>query len=297
MLISLLWLIGWRMDNNTRSQYDMRYADIVSGKFSNVDFAIFGASQLVHGINPKYLEEKGLTSYNFAFNGASPEFTYHWFTKIFLQYNQAPKVVLIDVSKSSFDTSYVWRKIEHDSKFFSLNMFMKEMLSAENPYKSKKISFLNRFDVFREKKHPECLFTKKDEADFDNNRFYKGYVPYLLNVACKKDFLPESNEQSRLYFIRQIKEFKSRNCKIIFVASPVFLGDGYNSNLKKFEFVEELAEKHSITYLNYNDSLQSEINLDKSNYADCLHLNDKGSKQFSQRLTADLIHWKATNIK
>lgn len=182
-LFMLLYIINWRMDKNTISQYKLRYNDLINVKDSS-DLIIMGASQLVHGINPFYLEDAKLKVYNYAYNGADARFQLKWYKNIFKVYHKSPRFVILDVGKLTFDSSWNWRIFEQDSKFFPNSYFYSQLFGKSLSYQEKLMMLLNRFDIIREKEHPECIFIKISEKEFDNKKYYKGFVPYLLNVQC-----------------------------------------------------------------------------------------------------------------
>lgn len=107
----------------------------------------------------------------------------------------------------------------------------------------------------------------------------------MSNVLIIRQIYLEADKKA---FLDLLDELKKDNICIIFIASPVYLGEKYNQDLRGFKFIDSLSDKLKIPFLNYNLENVSDMNFNKNYFADCLHLNENGSILFSKKVKEDI---------
>ncbi len=286
-LILFLILVNHWMDREYYPHYPLQYGEVFHPKV-NAEVIILGASHATHGVNPKYLETDHLKVFNFALNGAPPEFNLRWYQKIFRVYYKKPQYVIYSVHWGMFDDHILRRKFEQDSKYFIFSFFIREFGDLKNL----KILLFNRFALFRERKTLLLrLFMKERRELFSLSGYYNGYIPYQTTRNLGKDDVvyPKNNPVQIDSFLTLLDELKRDQIKVIFVQIP-----GYHPGIdqtmisKNVELLKKIAEERGIPFLDYDIEKASEINYQSRYFSDVGHLNEKGSEAFSKMLGKDL---------
>jgi len=289
ILFLMLTLINYWMEDESSPHLPLQYDEVFHPKV-NADVIILGASQSTHGINPKYLESDHLKIYNFALNGAGPSFHLKWYKKIFQRYYKKPSHVIYGVHWAMFDSHFLKRKLEQDSKFFPLPFFIKEMKDL----KILKPLLLSRFSFMRERKQLLLrliqLFRKKRREVCPKSEYYKGFIPFETKRDMNRDVVTARVEEFQLRaFEELLNEFERGGIKVVFVQVPGYRDgsdtSGMNENIR---LLEKIAEERKIPFLDYETERVSAINMDETLFSDCAHLNRRGSEVFSKLLKRDL---------
>jgi hypothetical protein len=287
LLVILILLNRW-MGQSVTIHYDLQYEEAVRPRI-NAPIIIIGSSHATHGINPKYLEDKRFSVYNFALNGGNPVFYLKWYHRILTRYYRRPSHVIYAVDWFMFDDHLLQRQFEHDSKYFPLPLLMAELKES----RALKTLVLNRFSLIRErKKLPVLLFKKRKAQDiYPIKKYYNGFVPYESkgNLWKTKEVNVSHSEQQFEAFEEILDQFKRDNIKVIFVQIPEYISGRHSAGyLKNMEKLDEVARDRNIPFLDYNREKISAINYDTRYYSDWGHLNEKGSETFSRLLKEDL---------
>lgn len=288
VLFICLFFLNRQLDRNIIDHYDLKYAEIYEQnvKAENI---ILGTSHAAHGVNPKYLETDSAKYFNMAINGASPEFYLKWYLNIFKPNYPKPKRIFYCVDWFMFNKYYLWRKFEHDSKYYTINYFLNAILKSK---KNKYTLFYNRFDLLRERKHAQYIFYKKKSFyPFLMNKSYNGFVPYAKlgdYMGNTKQLIPDHNKW-KSDFNTLLNEFEKDKIDVIFVCLPEYLPSWKCRNIdNKLHYLDSIASSRKIKYLNYNTEKKSKLNFDLSSFYDWGHLSDEGSTFFSKILKNDL---------
>jgi hypothetical protein len=289
ILFLILALMNRWMDDETYPHVPLQYDEVFHPKV-NADLIILGASHATHGINPKYLESDHLKVYNFALNGAGPSFTLKWYKRIFRRYYPKPFYVIYGVHWVMFDSHFLKRQLEVDSKFFPLHFFIREMKDLT----TLKTLLFNRFSFMRERRklleRLIRLFEKKRPEVCPKSEYYRGYIPFETKRDLSKEVVNPRVEASQLRaFEALLNEFERGGTKIIFVQPPSYLY-GFDSPAieENTQLLKKIAEERKIPFLDYQTERVSPINTNAAFFSDSAHLNRKGSEAFSKLLEKDL---------
>jgi len=295
VILLLAITINYRFGKNYYNHYELQYRELVAPK-KKIDGIILGTSHATHGIRPEVLDSLGLGFYNFSMNGGNPEFYWNWYTNIFSPCHPKPAYCIWATDWFLFDTVWVWRKYEQDSEYFPDSIFYANMKSGV--YNSRSL-VLNRipFTKYKTFKDLSNLFRKYDESQFIISKYKDGFLPYWPKkieqfkdryVNKLKDFYKISPWQQH-YFEMLVHRMMTDGIKVILINTPE-----YGSKIEEYkkiityDYLDSFAKKNDIPFLNYNLRNRGPINDDKNMFTDWGHLDDEGSKVFSEILRADL---------
>ena len=285
-LILLAPLNQW-MGKEYYPHYPLQYGEVFHPKV-NASVVILGASQATHGINPKYLETDQLKIFNFALNGASPEFNLRWYQKIFRHYYPKPRYLIYAVHWGMFDDQILKRKLDQDSRYFPHAFLVKEFKNYENI----KGLLFNRFAFIRERKRFLLrLFKKTSREVFLLSEYYNGFIPYETERALGQEdtVYPKMNPNQIQAFLELLNELERDQVKIIFIQVPRYHpGYDYDKISNHIRFLKEIAKKRDIPFFDYDTERASAINYESRFFSDPSHLNKTGSDAFSKLLKKDL---------
>jgi len=289
ILLLILTLMDQWMDREYYPHYSLQYDEVFRPKV-NANVIILGASHATHGINPKYLESDGLKIYNFSLNGASPSFNLKWYKRVFQHYYKKPSHVIYGVHWVMFDSQFLKRRFEQDSKYFPFDVFLKEMRDL----KTSKALLLNRFAFIRERKQLMSrvvqLFKRQQEEVFLKSGYYRGFIPFETKRDLDKEVANPKIEESQLRDFKELlDEFEREGVKVIFVEVPTYLYGFDSSTLSEnTQLLKKIAEERKIPFLDYETEKRTAINTNPAFFSDAAHLNGKGSETFSKLLKKDL---------
>lgn len=126
------------------------------------------------------------------------------------------------------------------------------------------------------------------ERSFDKN-FINGYIPPLISWTTERlnankyrpfELVPEKNFIPLLDSL--IRTCKQKNIQLILVSSPSYIR--HNESILNFEklglTMRNIAFKNDIVFFDFSSD---ELSKNKDFFADPMHLNEKGSKLFSEK--------------
>lgn len=260
--------------------------EIVKGNI-DADLIFVGSSRTSqHFDTPQIKNNQGINSYNLGLDGTL--FDIHLERlKIYLRYNKKPQHIVIGVDLESFEKKTgIW----NESSFI-------HMLNQEGLY-----NILN---------------------DYDNNFFYRKYVPLygfaemnklylggiIRSINSKKSsynrgFIPVdrdwenmTNQKMELmfqidpYYVEKLKELiqlsKSSSKKVTLVYSPAF--DTKTIKIKNTDYIlslyRKISEELNIQFLDYSHHY---LSYDNSIFYNSQHMNSKGASLFTEVLMDSL---------
>lgn len=285
-LIIILIVMNYWMDYESRPHYPLQYDEVFDPKV-NADVVILGASNATHGINPKYLEGEHLKVFNFALNGAAPSFYRDWYKKIFRPYYPKPSYVIYAVHWMMFDDKLLERKLEHDSKYFPLRFFLKQLMT----FNSMQTFLFNRFAFIKERKHILYRLLHKRREILPSNGYYNGFIPFKLKKKRQKTLVlnPQVNPDQWRAFEELLDDFERDGIRVIFVHMPGYVYDREVQNIpKNVQLLKGIAKERGIPFLDYETEKISSINRNPDLFADWTHMTEQGSEAFSKLLKQDL---------
>ena len=292
ILIAILFLINFWMGRELTPHHPLQYHEVFHPEVK-ANLIILGASHTAHGINPKYFEADRLKVFNFSMDGAGPSFNLKWYEEIFQHHYPNPFYVIYGVHWGMFDENLLQRRFEQDSRYFPREFLFQEFLSVKglNNLEEVKTLLLNRFAIFRERKRlAERLFRGTSEA-YVLSRYYNGFIPYERKgrVDKRRDIKPQISETQIKAFEKLLDEFEKSKIKVIFVQVPGYLPARNASNIEEsMQLLNKIAEERKIPFLDYDTKRITNINTDPSMFSDWVHLNEKGSDEFSKLLKGDI---------
>lgn len=287
ILLALLALIDRWMDWELNPHYPLQYREAFYPRVK-ADVIILGASHATHGINPAYLEGEHLKVFNFSLNGAGPLFNLTWYRKVFRPHYPKPKYVLYAVHWIMFDDQHLRRRFEQDSRYFPLPFLLRELKEL----RAAKELLLNRFALFRERKHlAGRLFGKHFREPYLTSKYYNGFIPFERKTTLGEPerVTPNLSPLQVNAFEELLDELKKDGVRVIFVHVPGYLPGRRGSKIADaMEQLYQIAQRRGIPFLDYETHRITSINLDKTFFSDNVHLNEKGSDFFSKLLKEDL---------
>jgi hypothetical protein len=292
ILMAILFLINFWMGRELHPHSPLQYREAFHPEV-NANLIILGASHTGHGINPKYFEADHFKVFNFSMDGAGPSFNLKWYEKILQRYYPKPLYVIYGVHWAMFDENILQRRFEQDSRYFPREFLFQEFLSSGGLSNLGRIKtlLLNRFAIFRGRNQlAERLFRGTSDV-FVLSRYYNGFIPYERKggVDKKRDIKPRISEAQIKDFEKLLDEFEKSKIGVIFVQVPGYLPARNASNIEEsMQLLNKIAEERKIPFLDYDTERITNINTDPSMFSDWVHLNEKGSDEFSKLLKTDI---------
>lgn len=289
--IVILGLLNKIVGNNIVDRYSFQYQEVFDPKVK-ADVIIIGSSHAVRGINPKYLENDNRKVFNFSFNGSNPKFYFYWYKNIFKPNYKNPKLIIFVVDWFMFDSKWLWRKYEQDSKYFNFSTFIKNLFCMSCDLDKHSLIF-NRLEIIRNNEAYKYILTKKTDYGFELiSKTYHGYTPFEARIMKKLGHGPKKaffDKNYFEYFLILLDEFAKDKIPVVFINMPEYL-EGSNSNdiETKMQQLNLIAKDRAILFYNYNTLKKTSLNFDKTLYKDWGHLNEKGAEKFSQLLKMDI---------
>ena len=288
---SMLLLLNYLLLRNSH-QNDfgrLQYKEAIN-KVVNADNIIIGMSHATHGIQPAIINQKGNTFFNFALDGANPNYYFNWYKYIFKPNYKKPTYLIVTLDWFFLDDKWLWRRFEQDSEYFTADLFF-NLLYNKNGY-NKTMLFENRYPVLKFKKILLPGIFHHDKTTFPISAYNNGFIPYVPKKVKVDEFYPEKvliYKNQLATFEKLIGQFIADSIRVIFVTTPTYnLDPKPYVNLPIYNYYKSIASKYSIPYLNYNVEKRSIINSSINYYADGGHLNYSGSTVFSTLLKQDL---------
>lgn len=250
---------------------------------NSLDLIFFGSSHSYSTFSPKIIEEDiGLKSYNFATQQQPIWITYHYMVES-LKY-QKPKYFVLEILMTSVNEDYAEEGVNRDAldkMKFSWNKL--EAINASVEKFSDRLSYYINFIKYHSRWND---LHKGDFIDFlsSNISSSKGFTYLNGNKGATKHDITKINESLKIsskneeYLNKIIDLAKTNNIELIFVKSPCTITE---EKQKYYNYVEEIAFKNNVKYLNYN-KLYDKLELDFENdFYDSGHLNGDAAEKVS----------------
>jgi hypothetical protein len=267
-----------------KQQSGLQYLTTFSIEETKADGLIFGASKANHDYNPFLFEKKlNLSFYNVGRDGR-PLFYHYAILKCILK-RYSPKIIILDFNRDEFfKDPRSYDRIASLLPYYKNHPEIHSIIELIGPFeKYKLLSTLYQFNSVYVTLVAGNINKKiKEEND--------GYVPltgkYNLSIHVdnsSNNYEIDSNKV-RVYesFIRDCINLK---IKLYIVSSPEFAVPGLADY--SVLLAQEIAKKYNVAFFNYlEDSLFLKS---PSLFSDYMHLNEDGSRVFSNALIQKII--------
>ena len=270
-------VFGYLQSNKAKGRTGVEYHVC---KALNEDILIMGSSRALHHYVPQILEDSlGISCFNGGQDGNGIVMQYGRWKMI--SENKVPKLIIYDI-EPSFDMAendndrYIDRlkpfASDKSVRAYMASLFPMERLKLESSMYRYNYKFLEILS--------DCVVSPTIQ---------KGYIPLRGHIRpemidAKADASKTTSELDAVkleYLERFISEAQGLGCKVVLVSSPYWKGHTQTD----FSVIEELAEKYSVTFLNY---AESELVENPDYFADSMHLNDDGANEFTKDLVTKL---------
>ncbi|OFX69544.1 MAG: hypothetical protein A2X12_01375 [Bacteroidetes bacterium GWE2_29_8] len=266
-----------------------------SGKYYRISYPlekttdsliIFGSSRANRHYSPSILtKETGVSCYNAGMQGKNIVFT-DAIQKVILTRHK-PKMIILDINPHEL----LENPVQYDKLgdlipyYFKYEELLRPYINKKSKYENIKllsITYQYNSTILHILKYK--FLPQKDD---------NGYLPVKgTNIKIGKEELKESKNQSVKnidnYFAESLESFikRSKDLKIpiILVVSPMYKSNLKNDD-KSFNLIKKIANKYNVQILNYLNSPEFD---NPELFFDALHLNNVGSKKFSEKFAQDL---------
>lgn len=248
-----------------------------------LDILVLGSSLAYRNYDIRVFQNKHYHSFNLGTSAQKPNMTYIIAEKYLL--NTSPKLVIIDVNPylmlmpDNFETTDVIINSSNSRYDFNLFTTAPSLLSFN--------ALIIKYSGFSEKYRLEKAKDSTSETNdqYLGNGFVGSKVVYDETKKTSeihiRDYKPLSNQVDALE--KTISFLKQHKIKYILVLSPI--NEHYllkKSKIKSAQF-RELSKTYFAKYGNYTDSNNLQ-KYNKTDFMDFSHLNETGSKKFTQSL-------------
>ncbi|OFX78034.1 MAG: hypothetical protein A2X12_07550 [Bacteroidetes bacterium GWE2_29_8] len=264
-----------------KQESGLQYRTTYSIEKTTADLLIFGSSRANHHYYPTLFEKRlNLSYYNVGRDGNF--MFYHSAVLKGVLKRYSPKIIILDfIGKEFEENQNSYDRLSSLLPYYKTHPEMRSIIELKSKYERLKMpSFIYPYN--------SSIFTIAiGNTEFNKRRKgdIKGYIP--LNKTLVGSI--EIDSSSSKYEIDSIKikayesfiqDCKNSNVKLYIVCSPYFTS--YNHSDYSLIIAKEIAKRNNIQFFDYsNDSTF----LNKPQlFADISHLNEEGSKLFSNML-------------
>lgn len=244
------------------------------------DLLIFGSSKATHQYHPQLLEnELNYSYFNVGRDGSSIFFQYATLKSVLKRYT--PKLIILDVAREFENSQDSYDRISMLLPYYHDNPELRDMIMLKSPYEKYKL-------ISKVYPYNSLLFSiLVGNLEYNAGRFsdYKGFIPlqnkWKLPLQEIKGAAEYGIDTLKIEAYKSfIQDCKNANIKLVIVSSPIFY------TLDKTEvsnkICEEIAIENKVPYFNFTgDSL---FLSSPQYFADLGHLNEDGSKIFTQKV-------------
>ena len=252
---------------------------IYDTKGNDAKLIIMGNSR-ASGYNDSILSEiLGIRCYNIGFAGYPFIYQYHIMYKTYMSQNSRPDYIIQEIGPWAF-FDYIMPKYSIDlcpyidrESFSFLKEITPELSYADNfrlvRYAGKLKKVINEFDNLEE----------ISDTVLPNQTFHPSG---LINGKQKFEHTPENIS----LFKKFIEECSTNNIQLILVCAPILkdVSSTYFDMDKFWNLIDSINQDSKLTVLNYQDLFDNDTTL----FKDYIHLNTKGTEEFSNRVGRDL---------
>lgn len=260
--------------------YIVRINDVMQGGI-DADILIMGNSRAGTHVSPSVMDSLlHVPAWNLGVDGANFRQQYARY-KLYRQFNHIPRLILLNVDQSTFAPPNTYER-EKYFPFFWNSSFRHSVFPIETFSKAERFIPLYRYlrvsyrVLFQAtNKRARQGFASVDlEWDDKNRERYKGtaFIPDSSTVKLLDGFLEEAFSEG----IR-VALFFSPIC-------PDYLRDILHYD-QMIPFYEDFAQNHGVPFLDFSSMFEG----DKEWFFDGLHLNDKGSRAFTDSLSTAVM--------
>jgi len=258
--------------------------DIYTGEMQ-VEIAIYGSSRAWVQFDSQLLQDHlGLKTYNFGMDGQSFRLQYLRHLE-FVQHNPNPDIIILSLDVFS---------LESMNGLYGRNQFLPYMLGNANLERYTKE--MDAFDSWDYRLPLKRYMGRYDALTYlvrDNNTSYRKLGYRGVDHEWNSDFevakqqlgsLKIEIDSSHLALMNQfISEVKQANIELIFVYPPEhMLGQLFISNRSQIlKLYKNIADKYKVTFLDFS---KDELCFNKEMFYNSMHLNLKGSQNFTIKL-------------
>lgn len=252
---------------------------IYDTKGNDAKLIIMGNSR-ASGYNDSILSEiLGIRCYNIGFAGYPFIYQYHIMYKTYMSQNSRPDYIIQEIGPWAF-FDYIMPKYSIDlcpyidrESFSFLKEITPELSYADNfrlvRYAGKLKKVINEFDNLEE----------ISDTVLPNQTFHPSG---LINGKQKFEHTPENIS----LFKKFIEECSTNNIQLILVCAPILkdVSSTYFDMDKFWNLIDSINQDSKLMVLNYQDLFDNDTTL----FKDYIHLNTKGTEEFSNRVGRDL---------
>lgn len=288
----------------------LQYRELVDHQV-NANIVIFGSSQSKYGFNPKYLNSKGKTFYNFAMEGSATRFYSHWYKLVFKKHYPKPDAIILEVGDIMFSGA-LFRPISSHIAYFPLKVFLSALIDPDFPCDYQTMFRNKNKTIFLNSIVQTWLPSEKTENYRANEIYYHGFIArnltQNLNAPQREDIFPlvQNNIYGQPYtyqyevvpsyvhrFLELVDQIQQEHIKLIFIFPPGSFVSGAGrlgmNGYRGLRIIRNIAKTRNIPLLDYNDGDKvTAYNYLPRNFTDGNHLSASGSVIFSKRLKRDL---------
>jgi len=276
--------------NGTPSHYELQYRELWNPQQSYQGI-VLGASHATHAIRPSALDSSGIRFYNLALDGANPEYSFHWYNRIFACSGWRPQYCIFSVTYFMFDSDWLWRRIEDDADYFTWPVFLKMLLDYD--CFDKRDLMMNRYPVLKYRKNLiRAQGLCRGDRRYPAGGYDRGFIPFVTRFD-NRYFVPKlecaiDSVQIR-FFNALLQQMQADGITVVFVMTPLYgIDPGTYQTMESMRILSEIMDRFSIPMLNYNLEHRSEINSTREYFTDWGHMNPEGSRVFSRKLAEDI---------
>lgn len=245
-------------------------------KESNEDVLIFGSSRAKHHYVPDIIEDSlGMTCYNTGEDGNGIILCYGFLKMITQRYS--PKLIIYDVTTFDMFEDDNMKYLDLMKPFYYEPGVDSIFWSVEPKTRYMMVSNLYRYNT-------TCLRVLGNFIHPMQN-YPKGYAALYKTMnyepAIDEEVQRTVDTLKISYFERFIGLTQSNTILLICCVSPNYK-DTYGEDY--FKPIKRICEEYDVPFLYY--SAEPEITGDKSFFKDRNHLNDKGAKLYTSKLTS-----------
>lgn len=272
-------LVSCRLKRSSNRVY-ASWHDLMQGRITS-DIIILGNSRAWVQYSPAILDSiLHCDSYNLGIDGSCMN---RQITKydIYRQYNQTPRMVLLNIDFFSFGFTQGYESYQYYPFFY-------DSIVREKIFPQEHFSWAERWCPFYRYTHLGLGNIPYDDRPLDKG-FHAVDLPWdgsLLDEITPIDIAFDERTLEMLNsFLKQAREEK---IQVILVYAPVFYKakDLFRNNDEFEIFLERIRKGYSLPILRYDDS---PICLDTAFFYNATHLNKKGAELFSKQLALDLL--------
>ena len=280
-----------------------KYNEVFNGN-SHFDVVYFGSSRTAFHFNPSLINlGDSISQFNAGISGVETSVNMAVIKEFIKSHNYKPNYAVVN-----FDF-FFWKR-PHDGVLSGYTRFI-PYLSNDILYKAvcqmdKRFFFFNYFSPYTlvhlndSRYYDWYRFSTGNKIAIDNDYLSNGFETYLKKTqepffVIKDKLHPNLLRERQLSAAKEIFQFfEDNNIKLIPIITPIYsknkaliMGDSSHFNL-----LSDLCDQYKTPLLNYFDL---ELNDQKLNFYDELHLNLKGVEQFSKIVEKDLVQLMELN--